>query len=348
MRIAVISTPHIPTPPRGYGASELIAGLLAEGLQRRGHEVRLFACSGSTATVSECRSFQETKLATTFEQRELIHVGYAIDAARGCDLIHNHCLAVGPAFSRLVETPFLTTLHYLSPIVNAFPAAAYVAVSDQQMRSLPALNILGRVYNGIDLRQFPLSLQHDDYLLFLGRFHPNKGVDRAIDVARTLDRPLVIAAPDPPDDQRAWFEHHVRPHLRGRIEWIGPVEGEAKARLLGRAAATLLPVRWDEPFGIVAIESMACGTPPVAIRRGAFPELIVDGVSGYLVDDPADLATAVVRVSDLDPITCRLHVEQHFSADRMVDAYLELYRNYLMRSCASRTKTKLGTGTPSS
>jgi glycosyltransferase involved in cell wall biosynthesis len=348
MRIAVISTPHIPTPPRGYGASELIAGLLAEGLQRRGHDVHLFACAGSTERVSECRSFRETTIATTFEQRELIHVGRALDAARDCDLIHNHCLAVGPAFSRLVETPFLTTLHYLSPSVHAFPDAAYVAVSDQQMRSLPTLNILGRVYNGIDLEQFPLSLDHDDYLLFLGRFHPNKGADHAIDVARRLDRRLLIAAPDPPDDQRAWFEQHIRPLLTGKIEWIGPVEGDTKARLLGRAAATLLPVRWDEPFGLVAIESMACGTPPIAIRRGALPELIVDGVSGYLVDAPDDLASAVERVSQLDRAACRRHVEQHFSADRMVDAYVALYQDYLMRSCASRTNTKLGTGTPSS
>ncbi len=332
MRVAIISTPHVPTPPRGYGASELIAGLLAEGLQRRGHDVQLFACAGSTEMVSQIRSFPETTRGETFGQRELIHVGHALRLARDCDVVHNHCVTAGPAFASMIDRPFLTTLHYLCSSVHAFPGAAYVAVSDQQMRSLPSLNILGRVYNGIDLRAFPLSRQRDDYLLFLGRFHPNKGPDLAIDVARRLDRRLIIAAPAPPADQRAWFEQRIRPHLKGRIEWIGPVEGDAKARLLGRAAATLLPIRWDEPFGLVAIESMACGTPPLGIRRGALPEIIVDGITGFLVDDPAALDSVVERASELEPTACRRRVEETFSADRMVDSYVALYENYLMRS----------------
>lgn len=348
MRVAIVSTPHVPSPPRGYGASELIAGLLAEGLQRRGHDVHLFACAGSTGMVSETRSVPEARLGETFGRRELIHVGHALHAARDCDVIHNHCVAAGPAFASVIDRPFLTTLHYLCSSVHAFPHAAYVAISNQQMEALPSVNILGRVYNGIDLQEYPLSRQRDDYLLFLGRFHPCKGADLAIHVAQRLGRRLVIAAPAPPDDQQAWFEQRIRPYLRGRIEWIGPVEGDAKAQLLGRAAATLLPIRWDEPFGLVAIESMACGTPPVGIRRGALPEIIVDGVTGFLVDDPADLDNAVDRAADLDAAACRQRVEEHFTADRMVDAYVALYEDYLMRSWARRTNTKLGTGTPSS
>lgn len=332
MRIAIISTPHIPTPPRGYGASELVAGLLAEGLSRRGHHVRLFACAGSEAVVEEIRHYPETRLAQTFEQRELIHVTSAVRDAADCDLIHNHCLSVGPALSRLSSRPFLTTLHYLHPLVQACSDAACVAISDQQRRSLPNVNVVGRVYNGIDLQELPLSRRRGADLLFLGRFHPNKGADLAIEVARRLGRRLVIAAPAPPDDQRDWFEQRIRPHLHGGIEWIGPVEGETKAQVLGSAAATLLPIRWDEPFGLVMIESMACGTPPIAIRRGAAPEIIVDGVTGYLVQDTDEMTLAVEKASTIDSLACRKHVEASFSADRMVEAYLRLYADYLIRS----------------
>jgi len=332
VRIAIISTPHLPTPPRGYGASERIAGILAEGLQQRGHYVRLFACEGSTARVAECRSFPDTRLAQTFDQSELIHVEHAIREVADCDLIHNHCLAAGPAFAERVDLPFLTTLHYIHPLVQAYPRAPYVAISDHQRQTLGELNIAGRVYNGIDVDGLPLSETHDDYLLFLGRFHPNKGADLAIEVAQRLGRRLVLAAPSPPQDQQVWFDQNVRPHLGGRIEWLGPIEGEEKARLIGRAAATLIPLRWDEPFGLVIAESMACGTPPIAFRRGAAPEIIVDGVTGFLVDDVEGMVTAVERADEIAPATCRARVENHFSTERMIDGYLTLFRRYLTRS----------------
>lgn len=328
MRIAIISTPHIPTPPRGYGASEVIAGLIAEGLERRGHQVRLFACSGSTARVTEIWSYPEVRLATSFDQRELIQVTRALHDAADCDLIHNHCLSTGPALAHLAPRPFLTTLHYVHPIVEAFPEAPYIAISDRQRAQLSEKNVVARVYNGIDLRQFPLSNEREDYLLFLGRFHPNKGADLAIEVARQSGRKLVIAAPEPPEDKRDWFESQVQPHLHGSIKWIGPVEGEERARLLGRAAATLLPLRWDEPFGLVMVESMACGTPPIAIRRGAAPELILPGVTGFLVDDIPGMIAAVEQATMIDPLRCRRHVEENFSAERMVDEYERLFQSY--------------------
>jgi glycosyltransferase involved in cell wall biosynthesis len=332
VRIAILSTPHVPTPPQGYGASELIAGQLAEGLSQRGHEVHLFASEGSTKLVQRSRCYPQQRLGTSFDQRELIHVAHAVREAGDCDLVHNHCLAAGPPFARISRRPFLTTLHYLHPVVHAFPEGPYVAISQSQRRLASQLNVCGMVYNGVDLRNFPFGESREDYLLFLGRFHPNKGADLAIEVARRLDRRLILAAPAPPDDQRGWFDEKVRPHLQGKVEWIGPVEGDAKARLLGRAAATLLPLRWDEPFGLVMIESMACGTPPVAMRRGAAPEIILDGVTGLLVDDLDQFVAAVEQAPSIDPYACRARVEQHFSVDRMVDDYLRLYRDYLMMS----------------
>ncbi|HVB96376.1 MAG TPA: glycosyltransferase family 4 protein [Chloroflexota bacterium] len=335
MKIAIISTPHIPTPPAGYGASERVAGALAEGLQRRGHHVRLFACEGSTARVAECRTYANSRLGQTFDQSELIHVGHAIREVTDCDVIHNHCLAAGPAFAGLVDRPFLTTLHYVHPLVRANPTGPYVAISEQQRRSLRELTFAGRVYNGIDVEDLPLCERHDDYLLFLGRFHPNKGADLAIEVAKRSGRRLILAAPAPPADQVAWFDLNIRPRLDTRIEWIGPVEGKAKAQLLGGAAATLLPLRWDEPFGLVIAESMACGTPPIAFRRGAAPEIISDGTTGFLVDDLEGMIAAVERVSQISPIACRARVEDCFSVERMIDGYLAMYHRHSIRSSAS-------------
>lgn len=337
MRIAILSTPHLPTPPRGYGASELIAGQLASGLTDRGHEVQLFAAAESSAAVRACISFPEAARAESFDQREFIHVVRALRAITDCDVVHNHCVVAGPPLAGFCDRPFVTTLHYLSPMVRAFPGERYIAVSESQRQALPDLNVIGAVPNGVDLANFPLSLAHDDYLLFLGRFHPNKGADCAIAAAQRLGRRLIIAAPAPPDDQQEWFDAIIRPQLRDKIEWIGPVEGTAKADLLGRAAATLVPIRWDEPFGLVMIESMACGTPPIAFRRGAAPEIIDDGVSGYLVDDLDGMIARIDQLDRIDPSACRQRVADRFSVDRMIDAYLGLYRSLVDPTAAARS-----------
>lgn len=325
MRIAILSTPHVPTPPKGYGASELIAGGLAEGLVRRGHEVRLFAAGESSNLVHELRVFPESRQGNSFDQREFIHVGHAIREVSDCDVVHNHCVVGGPPFAGLSPRPFITTLHYLSPMVHAFPGATYLAVSNSQRAGLPNVNVVAVIHNGVDPGEFPLVTAKDDYLLFLGRFHPNKGADLAIEAARRAGRRLIIAAPSPPDDQRDWFDAKVRPNLGGNVEWIGPVEGEEKGRLLGNAAATLAPIRWEEPFGLVLAESMACGTPPIAFRKGAAPEIIDDGGTGFLVEDLVGMITAIDRVQQISPNACRDRVVQHFSVERMVEAHEKLY-----------------------
>jgi glycosyltransferase involved in cell wall biosynthesis len=347
MRIAMLSTPHVPTPPKGYGASELIAGQLVEELVRRGHFVRLFATDGSSPHASELRNFPASRNGATFEQRELTHAAYALREVADCDIVHNHCVTAGPPLARLCSVPFFTTLHYSNPSVAAFPDGPYVAVSQDQRNRLASINVAATVYNGINLAEFPLVTHKDDYLLFLGRFHPNKGPDLAIDVAERLGYRLVIAAPAPPDDKRAWFQDVIEPRLRGRIEWVGPVEGDQKSRLLGRARATLVPIRWDEPFGLVIAESMACGTPPIAFRRGAAPEIIEDGVNGWLVADVDAMAAAVGRCAELSPAACRRRIAERFTVARMVEGYLAVYHS-LINSFANRTNTKLGTGTPSS
>lgn len=331
MNIGILSTPHVPTPPRGYGASELIAGQLAEGLVRRGHHVRLFANEESTRGVHELFAYPQARLGRTFDDRELIHVAHAMRDLGDCEVIHNHCVTAGPAFARLAHRPFLTTLHYTHPMVRIFADGPYVAVSERQRTLLPDVNVARVVHNGIDLRDFPLGGTREDYLLFLGRFHPNKGTDLAIEVACRLGMRLIIAAPGPPPNQQDWFDAAIKPRLGGPIEWIGPVEGRQRAQVYGRALATLVPIRWEEPFGLVIAESMACGTPPIAFRRGAAPELIQDGISGFLVDSLDEMTGSVARIGEIDPLACRRRVAGHFDVDRMVDAYVALYQDQLNR-----------------
>ncbi len=332
MRIAQISTPHIPTPPAGYGACELVAGHLVEGLARRGHEVVLFGAAGSRAPATDLRVFDRAAEPAHFDHRELVHVALALRAAGSFDLIHNHCLTAGPALAGLVDRPCLTTLHCVHPIVRAFPEHPYVAVSESQRRLQPGLRFAGVVHNAVDLRAHTYQPVKGDYLLFLGRFHPNKGAHLAIEVARRLGTRLVIAAPKPHPDQEQYFEEQIRPGLGGAIEWVGPVEGAAKDRLLGGARCVVLPICWDEPFGLVYLEAMASGTPVVTFNRGAAPEIVVDGQTGYLVDSLEEMVAAVARAAGLRPAACRQRVEAEFGVDRMVEGYLAVYNRLLAPS----------------
>ncbi|MBI3977566.1 MAG: glycosyltransferase family 4 protein [Chloroflexi bacterium] len=326
LRIALLSTPHTATPPDGYGASELIAGLLAEALVAAGHAVTVFGRSGSP-TPARLASFPEADGHPTFDGRELIHAARAMARSGEFDVVHNHCLAAGPALAGLARAPVVSTLHYLSPILRAFPEHDVVAVSEHQRARAAelGLNVVATIHNGVDLTRFTFERQKDDYLLFLGRFHPNKGAHLAIAAARRLDRRLVIAAPGPPPDQVGYFEEAIRPHLDSRIEWIGEVRGRQKDELLGRAHCLLMPACWDEPFGLVLVEAMACGTPVVALGRGAIPEIVDHGRTGFVVHDADELPAAADRAGSIDPAACRRHVEAHFTAERMAREYAALY-----------------------
>ncbi|HEX5415637.1 MAG TPA: glycosyltransferase, partial [Chloroflexota bacterium] len=198
MRIAILSTPHVPTPPKGYGASELIAGHLAEGLVRRGHEVRLFAADESSELVQERRTYPEAQLGKSFDQREYIHVGHAMRDLGGCEIVHNHCVLGGPAFASLSPCPFVTTLHYLSPMVRAFPDAPYLAVSRGQRASLPHVNVVAVIYNGIDLDEYRKSDNVDalerhgvdprrPIVLFVGRITRQKGIIHLVNAIPEID-----------------------------------------------------------------------------------------------------------------------------------------------------------------
>ncbi len=324
MRIAQLSTPHLPTPPVGYGASELIASLITEELVRRGHEVTLFAHHASV-TSARFFHFPEVEEVQRFDYRELAHVSRSLTLSDEFDVIHNHCLFAGPAMAALRRTPCLSTLHYTHPVLACFPEHPYVAVSYAQKAVSSPLNVVGVVHNAIDLRLYHPSSVKKDYLLFLGRFHPNKGADLAIQVADRLGARLLVAAPPPHPDQQAYFDEEVEPFLGHSIEYLGEVTGEQKSSLLAEARCVLMPDRWEEPFGLVALEAAASGTPVVATRKGALQELIVHGETGFLVDSVEEMVGATRQVDSLSPGRCREHASTNFGVSRMVDGYLELY-----------------------
>lgn len=323
MKIAQLSTPHLPTPPVGYGASELIASMVTEELVNRGHEVTLIAHRDST-TSARLVHFPMVEEVQKFDYRELAHVSRALAMADNFDVVHNHCLFAGPAMASLRRLRCLSTLHYTHPVLACFPEHPFVAVSHTQKRN-SRLNVVGVVHNAVDLTRYHLASDKEDYLLFLGRFHPNKGVDLAIQVANRLGARLLIAAPQPHPDQQSYFDEQVRPRLNHRVQYLGEVTGKRKSELLARAHCVLMPDRWEEPFGLVALEAAASGAPVIAMRKGALPELVVDGVTGYLVDDVESMAESVERVELINPSDCRSHAASNFSIERMVDGYLDLY-----------------------
>lgn len=334
MRVAMLAPISWRTPPRHYGPWELVTSLLTEELVRRGVEVTLFATQDS-ATAGRLagvvpRPYSED---ATLDAKvwEALHVAHCFERAAEFDLIHNQADFVPLAFSRLVETPVVTTIHGLSSprILPAYRAyqdhAHYVAISDADRA--PGLRYAATIHHGIDVDSFALDAAGADGLLFFGRIHPDKGTRQAIAVARACGLPLTIAGIV---QDQGYFDREVAPHIDGeRVRYLGPVGGAERVRVLGAARALLHLVNFDEPFGLSVVEAMACGTPVIATRRGSMPEIVADGVTGFLVGDVEDAVAAVGRVPMLNRAACRARVVERFSVGRMAADYLALYRRLL-------------------
>jgi glycosyltransferase involved in cell wall biosynthesis len=331
LRIAMLAPISWRTPPRHYGPWELVTSLLTEALVAKGVDVTLFATLDSlTAGKLDgvcARPYSEDD---TIEAKvaEILHVAHVFEQAGHFDLIHNQADFVPLAFSRLVETPVVTTIHgFSSPrILPAFKAydghVAYVAISDSDRH--PDLHYAATIHHGISLEDFPFDPVGGEDLLFYGRIHPDKGAAEAIEAARSAGRNLVMAGIV---QDEAYHAARVAPSMDGsRVRHIGTVGGAARGRLLGSARAHLHLINFDEPFGLSVIEAMACGTPVIAINRGSMPELIDHGVTGFLVDTVEEAIAAIGQIGDLDRAACRAAVEARFTVDRMAERYLALYR----------------------
>ena len=335
LRIAVVAPPFFEIPPQGYGGIEAVVALLVDGLVRRGHDVTLLAAGPPGTTARTIATFDEPQAARLGRpEPELLHAARVAGHLQDLDpdVVHDHS-AVGPAFARDRPYPTVVTSH--GPATGdwgEYLAAAgddlhLVAISDAQVRLAPDLPWRRVVHNAIDVESVPFVEQKDDYVVWLGRLSPDKAAHLAIDVARKSGKRIVLAGKCSEPDERAYFEDQVRPRLGPDVEYVDELSAEEKYELLGRALAFVFPLQWEEPFGMVLIEAMACGTPVLALARGAVPEVVVDGVTGFVRNDPEELVAAMERVGDIDPAACRTHVEDNFSPERMVGAYEEVYRD---------------------
>ena len=322
------------TPPRAYGPWELVTSLLTEALVARGVEVTLFATADSqTAGILDAVVPAPYSEDPSIEPKvwEALHIAHCFEAAARFDIIHNQFDFLPLVFSRLVDTPVVTTIHgFSSPrILPAYRAyqdrVHYVAISDADRA--PNLRYAATIHHGIPLGDFPFVADGGEELLFFGRIHPDKGAAKAIEVARRVGRALTMAGIV---QDAGYYDREVAPHLDGAaVRYLGPVGGDLRTHTLGHAAALLHLIDFEEPFGLSVVEALACGTPVIATRRGSMPELIDDGVTGFLVDDLDGAVDAVARLGEIDRAACRAAVAAHFSVDRMADAYLALYQRIL-------------------
>lgn len=334
MRIAQIAPPWFTVPPRHYGGIELVVALLADGLSARGHEVTLFA-SGGSDTKAELVSPLEEPPDPALLGNVWFDAFHALSAYLDVgrfDVVHDHSGIIGPALAAMLggTPPVVHTLHgpwtesarrYYSLIDQR---VHLVAISETQRLDNPAIRYAATVHNGIDLSLYPFRAEKDDFLIYVGRANPDKGPTRAIEVARRAGLPLAMIVKKAEPFERAYWEEIVAPMLTDDVEVYEAVSHEVKVDLLGRARAMVFPIDWAEPFGLVMIEAMACGTPVVTCPVGAAAEVVTDGVTGYLGESLDDLADAVRRVDSCEPQACRSSVEERFSADRMVGAYERL------------------------
>jgi glycosyltransferase involved in cell wall biosynthesis len=340
LRIAVVAPPFYEIPPPSYGGTERVCYLLVEGFVRRGHDVTLIAAGRNHTTGRFIATFPEAQPegSETDTEVELLHAARAAVALSELDLdvVHDHTRA-GPLTAASRATPTVATVHaaVTGPESRAEALAVLgrwvrlVAISDAHRAGAPHLNWVATVHNGMPVEEFPFSAEKQEYLLYLGRLSPQKGVHLAIDAAREAGRPLIVAGGWTIPSERAYFDQEIRPRIGQGVEWVGEVGAAERLRLLAGASCLLYPIRWEEPFGLAVVEAMACGTPVVALRAGSMPELIVDHETGILCDEPSKLAAAIQAAIRLDPGACRAHVAQHFGVERMIDGYESVYRTVI-------------------
>lgn len=335
LRIAMVAPPWYAIPPSGYGGIEVVVADLVDALVERGHEVVLLG-SGEHDT-------QADSFLTVFEEPPsellgdpVVELAAAATVARlladlEVDLVHDHSLA-GPLLARGRAVPTVVTTH--GP-VTGHEGELYAALGDtvglvsislSQRESNPDLNWLGTVHNAVDVPSFPFREDKDDFVLWLGRFSADKAAGLAIDVARRAGVRIVLAGKLNEASEQEYFDAEVKDRLGPGAEYVGEADADLKRELLSTARALLFPIQWEEPFGMVMVEAMACGTPVVATRRGSVPEVVEDGVTGIVVDDEADLVEALDRARSLRPADCRAWVEQQFSPAAMAEGYERMYR----------------------
>jgi glycosyltransferase involved in cell wall biosynthesis len=336
VKIAQIAPVWYPIPPTGYGGIELVVSLLADGLVDAGHDVTVFA-SGDSKTKAKLEYAYEKAPSSDIGRipPEIIHMMPAYLRHAEFDLVHDHSGKVGPAIGNFISTPVLHTLHgpfteenqrYYRTVNHGI---WFNSISDYQASLCPDLNYVGTIYNSVNVDWYPFSAEKQDYLLWLGRMNNEKGAEFAVEVANRLGARLILASKMTEPHEFEHFENKVKPILRSNTEIVGELTLDEKSELIKNAKAVLMPIQWPEPFGLVMIEAMVCGTPCIAWRNGSVPEVIQDGKTGFIVESVDEMVEAVGRLDEIDPAACRAWVEERFSAPIMVANYVKAYERIL-------------------
>ena len=345
MRIGLIAPPWLPVPPPRYGGTEVVVDGLARGLVAAGHDVLLAAPSGSTCPVPLVPDMPEPGAGTSAgwsAVTELYHVARAYAAMTDVDLVHDHTVA-GPFFrNRPASLPVVTTNHgpFSSLLGDLYrlmgPEVAMVAISHRQAADAGGARVDRVIHHGIDVAAVPRGAGDGGYVAFLGRMSPDKGPREAILIARQAGFRLLMSARVQGREEEEYFESQIAPLLGPESEFVGELSAREKYQLMGGAVAFLNPIQWPEPFGLVMIEALATGTPVIGTGYGAAPEIVDDGVTGYLRTGTAELAEALSLAPDLDRNACRRAVEVRFSVGRMVADHVSLYQQLLQDSTLQR------------
>ncbi len=334
MKIAILSPVAWRTPPRKYGPWEQVASNIAEGMVEQGMDVTLFASGDSITSgklVSVCEQPYAENPNVDAKVAECLHISCLMENAGQFDLIHNNFDFLPLSYSRLINTPVVTTIHGFSspkilPVYKKYNSDGhYVSISNSD-RS-PELDYIATVYNGINPDEFVFNFESSEYLLFFGRIHPEKGVYESIQIAKQSKRKLIISGLI--QDQE-YFDLKVKPFINDDdIVYLGNSGPVERNKLLGEALALLHPISFEEPFGLSVAEAMFCGTPVIAFNRGAMPELILDGKTGFLTNTVEEAAEAVGRIHVIDRNYCREWASSNFSRQKMIEGYLEVYQKIL-------------------
>lgn len=339
MKIAQIAPIIERVPPLKYGGTERVVYELTEELIKRGHEVTLFA-SGNSLTSAKLisiypKSLREVRLEDLYGNNTLtmLNIGTAYQMQGDFDIIHDHNGYTSLPTANISNTPVVMTYHgNFSPEVRRsyqmLRKPYVVSISKAQVQGIEGLNLAGNVYNGLSMENYPFSETRDEYLLFVGRISLEKGVHHAIEVALHLNLPLIIAAKLDTIDM-PYFKQYIGPRLSENIRWIGEVDEEERNKLMSKALCFLHPVTWKEPFGLTLIESMACGCPVVAFKKGSIPEIVTNGKTGFVVSDLQEMIEAVKKINSIKRDYCRKYALENFNAQLMAARYEKIYQKIL-------------------
>lgn len=334
MKIAVLSPIAWRTPPEKYGPWELVASNITEALVEKGYEVTLFATADSITKAKlewVCNLPYEVDKDNDPKVLEALHISNLMEQAYRFDIIHNHFDFLPLSYSRLIKTPIITTIHGFSsskilPVYKKYNATtSYISISNSDRSR--ELDYLTTIYHGLDPEKFTFRRNKEDYLLYFGRIHPEKGAHAAIEISRKSGFPLKIAGLI---QDEAYFRSEIEPFIDNKnVHYLGNVGAESRDKLLGSAKALLHPIFFEEPFGLSVLEAMMCGTPVIAFKRGSMPELILQGKTGFLPNNISEAVLAIKALDKIEPQTCREYAVKKFSLDAMVKAYIEAYKTVI-------------------